>query len=159
MPFMFNYGFGAKVRFGPKMLGWIQPYSPTGWRRFDLRIKAVVIICCLIQSMFELGLKPKFGQKLHRNLLHSTVGGPILPPMNKSQKDIILTGLIVVALMSLFPPWRFGGNGISRGYHIFVYAPDWGACVDLPRLIVQILFVAAVCAALCLLKADSKSEQ
>lgn len=75
------------------------------------------------------------------------MGGINLPPMTKPQKDIILIGLIVVAVMALFPPW-IDSRGSIDGYHIIIYAPAWDSTVNLARLTAQVLLVAAVCAAL-----------
>lgn len=85
------------------------------------------------------------------------MGGVNLPPMNmnKPQRDVILTGLIVVAVMALFPPW-IDSRGNTDGYHIIIYAPDWDSTINLARLGVQILLVVAACAAVLLyLRRDS----
>lgn len=79
--------------------------------------------------------------------------------MNKPQRNIVFTGLMVIAMMALIPPQARGDTGGSFGYGFlfdtaaFTY---YGAKVDLPRLLTQILLVAAVCAALYLyFKQDS----
>lgn len=77
--------------------------------------------------------------------------------MNKPQRDTVLTGLIVVAVMSLFPPWRDMERGTSAGYYLIFFAPGVGDVVDISRLVVQLLLVAAVCAAVCLLLKKSDS--
>lgn len=68
--------------------------------------------------------------------------------MNKPRKGVILIGLIVVALMTLLPPWRHALGHNTFGYWPVFYAPSPSAVVDFARLAAQVLLVAAVCAAL-----------
>ena len=75
--------------------------------------------------------------------------------MNKPQRDTILTGLIVIAVMALFPPW-IDSRGYTDGYHIVISAPERDSTVNLARLAAQVLLVISVCATLYLhFKRDS----
>ena len=67
--------------------------------------------------------------------------------MNKPQRYVILAGLVVVALMLLFPPWR-NQSQYLKGLSFVLYPPDPWGFIDLAVLSVEVLFVAVACAAL-----------
>ena len=76
--------------------------------------------------------------------------------LNKIQKVVLLSGIILIVMMSLIPPWKgvglpgsgnFGGvNGFALGYSFFAKKPSsrFGAEVDVKRLMAQYLAVVIV---------------
>lgn len=74
------------------------------------------------------------------------MGGVNLPPMNKPQKQIVLAGLIIIALMLLFPPWR-NQSQYFKGLSFIFYPRDWQDSIDLALLAIEVLFVVIVLAA------------
>ena len=89
--------------------------------------------------------------------------GPVEGNMNRKQKVVFWLGIIVFALMGIFPPWRYTfaaldrGGGMSKpaGYG-FIFDPPtplqdfppFGIVLDGSRLMVQWLMVAAFTTAL-----------
>lgn len=69
--------------------------------------------------------------------------------MNKPQRLTLITGLIIIAVMSPFPPLWHPPTAYVQGYRFLFHAPYSQSPVDLSRLAARVLFVAAVCAALC----------
>jgi hypothetical protein len=81
--------------------------------------------------------------------------------MNKKQTYIVLLGLFLFALMSLFPPWNFrfeeGSVAVNRpGPYAFIFSPpaykpfgvEGEPRIDTFRLLVQLGVVVAVCSGL-----------
>jgi hypothetical protein len=71
--------------------------------------------------------------------------------MDKSQKGILLVGMIIVFLMWIYPPWRYTYEGHAStftqwaGYYLVFLRPmPYGMRLDLPLLLVQCLAVAIV---------------
>jgi hypothetical protein len=73
--------------------------------------------------------------------------------LNYIQRRTIIGGVVVLALMVMFPPWRevlrSHNYNIERpvGYHFIANPPKdaggpWGAEIDMPRLLIPMLVVA-----------------
>lgn len=86
--------------------------------------------------------------------------------MNKKQKNILLVGLFIFALMGLFPPWNFRFEGsvvVNRpGPYAFIFSPptyqpygvEGAPHIDTSRLMVQWAIVVGVCCGLFILLKD-----
>jgi hypothetical protein len=56
-----------------------------------------------------------------------------------TQKKILLTGVVIVFLMALAPPWQ--RNGYPAGYRPIFVPPDGAVHIDLTRLLIPIFSV------------------
>ncbi len=80
--------------------------------------------------------------------------------MNKPQRIVLSVGLIIVALMAIYPPWTSTLNGNSgihherpHSYGLIFYPPEtkhdlaiYGVKIDFGRLAVQMLSVISITA-------------
>ena len=77
--------------------------------------------------------------------------------LNKIQKVVLLSGIILIVMMSLIPPWRSvdtnldgigSWDGGFLGYSFFLIMPEknsrYGAEVDVKHLMVQYLVVVII---------------
>jgi hypothetical protein len=88
--------------------------------------------------------------------------------MNRRQKIVVLVGVAVVALMLLFPPWRFNmsplvlgepRDGVYIGYHGLIFdPPSRMAVVDVRRLAVQCALVAVLALGACVVAGRMKGD-
>lgn len=98
--------------------------------------------------------------------------------MNTKQKTITWVGIILIALLTMFPPWKFTCTVpkyhlVQLGGYACVFSPPevpeaiyhriggspifWKTGIDTTRLIVPIAGIAIVCGALLLLFKDRKN--
>jgi hypothetical protein len=84
--------------------------------------------------------------------------------MNKRQNMIIDAGLVIVALLLLFPPWYVVSKGshiharISRGYHFLFSPPCCSPHIDFVRYIVPIGVVCLMTLLACLEMKETHRE-
>jgi heme/copper-type cytochrome/quinol oxidase subunit 2 len=75
--------------------------------------------------------------------------------MNRKQRACIAAGFLVVLLMILFPPWKYGRSASSYG---FLFAREAYGELDLTRLLVELLLVVFVTGGMLLMLRESTTE-
>jgi hypothetical protein len=79
-------------------------------------------------------------------------------PMNNRQRIAILSGLALLFLMILLPPWS-NSTGAFRGYGLLFYPPAPAYVVDTTRLILQSILVMILTAGLVFVFQGSKRSR
>lgn len=77
--------------------------------------------------------------------------------MNIARKVILIVYFILVAIVSIYVPWRFitEGKEFSINYYTFIWSPLSPAVVDFQRVILEIISITAL-AGIALLLSDPK---
>ena len=77
--------------------------------------------------------------------------------MDNTRRIIIIVYLLLVAIASIYVPWRLvvEGKEFSINYYTFIWSPLSPAVVDFQRVILEIISITAI-AGVALLLADPK---
>lgn len=92
--------------------------------------------------------------------------------IHQKHRKILLSGILVIVLMGLYPPWlytrshAFSYSEIPAGYSFILSAPkpeysssEYGVKIDIPRLFIQwVLVVAAMGAVILFVKKEEKNS-
>jgi hypothetical protein len=77
--------------------------------------------------------------------------------MNNTRRIILIIYFILVAIVSIYVPWRFitEGKEFSINYYTLIWSPLSPAVVDFQRVLLEIISLTAI-AGVALLLADPK---
>lgn len=77
--------------------------------------------------------------------------------MNKTRKIIIIIYFLLVAIATIYVPWRFvtEGKEFSINYYTLIWSPLSPAVVDFQRVILELISITAI-AGVALLLGDPK---
>ena len=77
--------------------------------------------------------------------------------MNNTRKIILIIYCLLVAIVSIYVPWRFitEGKEFSINYYTLIWSPLSPAVVDFQRVLLEIISITAI-AGVALLLADPK---
>jgi hypothetical protein len=92
-----------------------------------------------------------YSRQIYEEILEGQSGNEFMSrkdaPVNNRQRVVILSGLALLFLMILLPPWS-NTAGAFRGYGLLFYPPAPAYVVDVTRLIMQCILVIILTAGL-----------